>query len=51
MVTVGGELTLDALELSYNTVGFYRAPVQAAANGGVLVIDDFGRQIARPGSC
>jgi predicted ATPase with chaperone activity len=42
---VGGELTLEALELAYNPVsGFYRAPVQAIANGGVLVIDDFGRQ-------
>jgi predicted ATPase with chaperone activity len=49
IVTVGGELTLDALELSYNsTVGFYRAPVQAVANGGVLVIDDFGRQHCSP---
>jgi len=49
MVMVGGELTLDSLELSYNpSVGFYRAPVQAAANGGVLVIDDFGRQHASP---
>ena len=46
---VGGELTLDALELSYNpTTGFYRAPVQAIANGGVLVIDDFGRQQCAP---
>ena len=42
---VGGELTLESLELSYNhTTGFYKAPVQAVANGGVLVIDDFGRQ-------
>ena len=49
MVMVGGELTLDALELSYNpTTGFYRAPVQAVANGGVLVIDDFGRQRCSP---
>jgi len=49
MVMVGGELTLDALELSYNpTTGFYRAPVQAVANGGVLVIDDFGRQHCSP---
>ena len=45
MVMVGGELTLESLELSYNdTTGFYKAPVQAVANGGVLVIDDFGRQ-------
>jgi predicted ATPase with chaperone activity len=49
MVMVGGELTLDALELSYNpSTGFYRAPVQAVANGGVLVIDDFGRQQVAP---
>jgi predicted ATPase with chaperone activity len=45
MVMVGGELSLDQLELSYSqAMGFYRAPVQAIANGGVLVIDDFGRQ-------
>jgi predicted ATPase with chaperone activity len=49
MVMVGGELTLEALELNYNpTTGFYRAPVQATANGGVLVIDDFGRQQCAP---
>jgi predicted ATPase with chaperone activity len=49
MVMVGGELTLEALELSYSpTTGFYRAPVQAVANGGVLVIDDFGRQQVAP---
>jgi SpoVK/Ycf46/Vps4 family AAA+-type ATPase len=49
MVMVGGELTLEALELSYNpSTGFYRAPVQALANGGVLVIDDFGRQRCAP---
>lgn len=49
MVTVGGELTLSSLELSYSpTTGFYRAPVQAVANGGVLVIDDFGRQQCSP---
>ena len=49
MVMVGGELTLDQLELSYSSsLGFYRAPVQAVANGGVLVIDDFGRQACSP---
>lgn len=49
MVMVGGELTLEALELSYSmNTGFYRAPVQAVANGGVLVIDDFGRQQVAP---
>ncbi len=49
LVTVGGELTLDSLELTYLPVsGFYRAPLQALANGGVLVIDDFGRQRVGP---
>ncbi len=48
-IMVGGELTLDSLEVSYSpTAGFYRAPVQAIANGGVLVIDDFGRQHCSP---
>ena len=48
-ITVGGELTLDSLELNYSpSMGFYRAPVQAIANGGVLVIDDFGRQHCSP---
>ncbi len=45
LITVGGELTLQALELSYNASShFYQAPIQLLANGGVLVIDDFGRQ-------
>jgi hypothetical protein len=49
MVMVGGELTLQALELAYSPItGFYNAPVQAMANGGVLVIDDFGRQQCAP---
>jgi predicted ATPase with chaperone activity len=47
MVTVGGELRLESLDLSRNA-GFYRAPVQTIANGGVLVIDDFGRQQCTP---
>ena len=48
-VMVGGELTLDQLDLRYNSSsGFYRAPVQAVANGGVLIIDDFGRQACAP---
>ncbi|MGH9370650.1 MAG: ATP-binding protein, partial [Vicinamibacterales bacterium] len=45
MVMVGGELTMEALDLSYDgRTGFYSAPIQTRANGGVLVIDDFGRQ-------
>jgi hypothetical protein len=46
---VGGELTLEQLELTYNpTAGFYRAPMQLLANGGLLIIDDFGRQACSP---
>jgi predicted ATPase with chaperone activity len=49
LVTVGGELVLESLELTYNpTAGLYRASIQLIANGGVLVIDDFGRQQAPP---
>ncbi|HKY20087.1 MAG TPA: hypothetical protein VJM31_02610 [Vicinamibacterales bacterium] len=49
LVTVGGELTLEALSLHYeSSAGFYQAPVQAIANGGILVIDDFGRQQCSP---
>ena len=49
LVMVGGELTMEDLELRYNAIsGFYRAPVQMLANGGILVIDDFGRQHCSP---
>ena len=49
VVMVGGELTLDSLDLSYSeSTGFYHAPVQMLANGGLLVIDDFGRQRCEP---
>jgi predicted ATPase with chaperone activity len=44
LVTAGGEMTLESLELGHTGGGFYRAPLQVIANGGVLVIDDFGRQ-------
>jgi len=49
MVMVGGELTLEALDLAYSPImGFYTAPVQTLSTGGVLVIDDFGRQRCSP---
>lgn len=48
VVFTGGELTLEHLDLRYDThAKFYRAPIQVKANGGVLVIDDLGRQIVR----
>jgi len=48
-ILVGGELTVDMLELQLNPITrFYAAPVQMKANNGVLIIDDFGRQRMRP---
>lgn len=49
VVITGGELTLDMLDLRYNTAAnFYQAPLHIKANGGVFLIDDFGRQIVSP---
>jgi hypothetical protein len=49
VVIVGGELTLDMLDLTFNrTSKFYEAPLQLKANGGVFLVDDFGRQRMRP---
>jgi hypothetical protein len=45
VITVGGELTLEQLDLKFNHLAkYYEAPVQLKANGGVLLVDDFGRQ-------
>jgi hypothetical protein len=45
VVTVGGELTLEMLDLTFNPIArFYECPIQIKANGGVFVVDDFGRQ-------
>ena len=45
VITVGGELTLEMLDLRYRELAaFYESPVHLKANGGVLVVDDFGRQ-------
>ncbi|MDI6858738.1 MAG: ATP-binding protein [Dehalococcoidia bacterium] len=49
VVMAGGSLSLQDLELRYSDVSkFYVAPLQVKANGGVLVIDDFGRQLIEP---
>ncbi len=48
LVMVGGELTLEHLQLTRNLHGFYKAPPQVVACGGVLVVDDFGRQRCSP---
>lgn len=48
-IVVGGELTLSGLDLVFDdTLKFYEAPFQVKANGGILLIDDFGRQQVRP---
>ena len=47
-IVVGGELTLAMLDLKYNETGkYYEAPLQMKANGGIFMIDDFGRQQVR----
>jgi hypothetical protein len=44
-IVVGGELTMDHLEVTLNTAtNTSEAPVQLKSNCGTLVIDDFGRQ-------
>jgi hypothetical protein len=49
VVIVGGELTLDMLDLTFNPLArFYEAPLQLKANGGIFLVDDFGRQRMRP---
>ncbi len=48
-IVSGGELTLEMLDLIWNEVSrYYEAPLQMKANGGVFLIDDFGRQQVRP---
>ncbi len=48
-VLVGGELTIEMLDLQYDpSTGYHAAPVQMRANNGLLIVDDFGRQRIRP---
>jgi predicted ATPase with chaperone activity len=47
-IVVGGELTMPMLDLKFNPIGkYYEAPLQMKANGGIFMIDDFGRQQVR----
>lgn len=49
VVVVAGELTMDMLEVQYDTATrIHHAPAQLRANNGMLVIDDLGRQRMRP---
>jgi hypothetical protein len=45
VVNVGGELQGRSLDLGFDqTLGFYEASLQLKANGGLFLVDDFGRQ-------
>ncbi|PJF40530.1 MAG: ATP-binding protein [Chloroflexi bacterium] len=49
VIMVGGELTLAGLDLVYDEVNkYYEGPFQLKSNGGMFLIDDFGRQQVRP---
>ncbi|MFA5712069.1 hypothetical protein [Mycolicibacterium sp.] len=49
VIVVGGELSLDMLDMSFNPVSrFYEAPLHMKATNGVMLIDDFGRQRVEP---
>jgi predicted ATPase with chaperone activity len=49
IVMTGGELTLETLDLIYDEASkFYEAPFQMKANGGIFLVDDFGRQRVSP---
>jgi hypothetical protein len=48
-IVTGGELTLEMLDLKYNSTSkIYDAPYQLKANNGIYLIDDFGRQQCAP---
>jgi hypothetical protein len=49
MVVTGGELTIEMLDLKFNPIPkFYEAPLHIKALNGTFLIDDFGRQRAKP---
>ena len=49
VIVTAGELTLEMLDLRFHAAsGYYSAPLHIKANGGVFLIDDFGRQLVRP---
>lgn len=49
VVRAGGELRGNELELAFDRqLGFYEAPLQLKANGGIFHVDDFGRQMIAP---
>ena len=48
-VMVGGNMGEEALEMTFDPVqGIHKAPLSVIAQGGVLIIDDLGRQKVSP---
>ncbi|MGL4550827.1 MAG: ATPase [Gemmataceae bacterium] len=49
VIVTGGELNLAMLDLKYSAeANFYQAPLHVKANGGIFLVDDFGRQLCSP---
>lgn len=49
VIMTGGELSLGMLDLKYHSSsGYYTAPLHMKSNGGVFLLDDFGRQLVPP---
>ncbi|MFQ3593613.1 MAG: ATPase [Gemmataceae bacterium] len=49
VIVTGGELNLQMLDLKFSSESnFYQAPLHVKANGGIFLIDDFGRQLCSP---
>ena len=48
-IVVGGELTIEGLDLGYDAAQkYYEAPLHLKANGGTFLLDDLGRQRVEP---
>jgi hypothetical protein len=49
LIVGGSEMTLKSCDLIYSpSLRYYEAPLHMKANGGMFLIDDFGRQRAEP---
>jgi hypothetical protein len=49
LIVAGGEMTLESCDLVYSrSLRYYEAPLHVKANGGMFLIDDFGRQRVEP---
>src|SRR5207247_488369 len=49
VIVTGGEMTLSMLDLRYSAESnYYQSPLHVKANGGIFLIDDFGRQLCSP---